>query len=106
MKPPSLRTTLTLSYAAILALLLAAVGLVYYRALARQLDADASADLDEITSGLHGYLRFDHGVPVLAYDRNDPEEASFVDRATRYYQIFDANTGQLLVQSPVNGSSS
>lgn len=100
MKPLSLRTTLTLSYAAILALLLAAVGVLYYRALARQLDADASADLDEITSGLHGYLRFDHGVPVLAYDQSDPEEVSFVDRATRYYQIFDANTGQLLVQSP------
>jgi heavy metal sensor kinase len=100
MKPLALRTKLTLSYTSILAALLVAVGFVYYHALARQLEADATADLLEITSGLHGYLRFDHGAPQLVYDRSDPDEASFVDRAARYFQIYDANTGLLLLQSP------
>ena len=100
MKPRTLRTTLTVSYAGVLALLLTALGLVYYRAFARQLDADATAELREITSGVHGYLRFPGGVPTLMYDRNDPEQVTFVQEATRYYQIYDASSGRLLVQSP------
>jgi len=99
-KPLTLRTTLSLSYAAILALLLAALGFGYYRLLARQLEIDAAADLDEVTSGLHGYLRFAGATPSLAYDRNDPEEVAFIEKATRYYQIYDANSGRLLLQSP------
>jgi heavy metal sensor kinase len=90
---------LTGFYAAILALLLTAVGVTYYQVLARQLDADATADLEEITTGLHGYLRFSDGNPSLAYDSGDPGEVAFVERATRYYQIYDGATGQLLVQS-------
>jgi heavy metal sensor kinase len=99
-KPLTLRTTLSLSYAAILALLLAALGFSYYRLLARQLELDAAADLDEVTSGLHGYLHFGSGMPSLVYDRNDPEEVAFIEKATRYYQIYDANSGLLLLQSP------
>src|SRR4030095_2862515 len=56
-RPLALRTQLTVFYTAILALLLSALGFTYYQVLARQLDADATADLEEITSGLHGYLR-------------------------------------------------
>lgn len=100
MKPLTLRTTLSLSYAAILALLLTALGLGYYRLLARQLELDAAADLEEVTSGLRGYLRFVGGAPSLTYDRNDPEVVAFIEKATRYYQIYDANTGRLLLQSP------
>jgi heavy metal sensor kinase len=99
-KPLALRTQLTLFYTAILALLLAALGLTYYQVLARQLDADATADLEEITSGLHGYLRFSDDGPYLAYDRTDPEQVAFVEGATRYYQVYDAVSGELLVQSP------
>ncbi len=100
MRPLALRTQLTLFYTAILALLLAALGLTYYQVLARQLDADATADLEEITSGLHGYLRFSDAGPYLAYDRTDPEQVAFVEGATRYYQVYEASTGELLVQSP------
>ena len=82
MKPRTLRTTLTVSYTGVLALLLTALGLVYYRAFARQLDLDATAELREITSGVHGYLRFPGGVPTLMYDRNDPEQVTFVQEAT------------------------
>ena len=99
-KPLTLRTTLSLIYAAIMALLLSGLGLGYYRLLARQLELDAATELDEVTSGLRGYLRFDGGLPSLVYDRNDPEEVAFIEKATRYYQIYDANSGRLLVQSP------
>jgi heavy metal sensor kinase len=96
----SVRTQLTLFYTSILALLLTALGVAFYQGLALQLDADATTDLVEVTSGLHGYLRFEHGMPVLAYDADDPPQVAFVQRATRYYQVYDANTGRLLVQSP------
>ena len=100
MKPFSLRTRLTLSFTAILATLLAALGVVYYRTLALQLDSEATASLGEITSAMHGYLRFDQDVPTLVYDRNDPAEAAFISQATRYYQIYDNVSGQLLAASP------
>jgi hypothetical protein len=65
-RPLTLRTALSLSYAAILALLLTGLGLGYYRLLARQLEIDAAADLEEVTSGLHGYLHFErHAVARL-----------------------------------------
>ena len=94
MTPLALRTKLTLSYTAILVVLLAALGLVYYRTLSAQLDADATAEVQEVTSGLHGYLQFEQGLPVLDYDRNDPDEVSFVDRVARYFQVYNAVTGQ------------
>jgi heavy metal sensor kinase len=99
-KPLTLRTTLTLAFTGVLALLLAAVGVIYYHALALQLDADATSEVAELTSAMHAFLRFDHGVPALAYDRNDPDEVAFVERAARYYQIFDAESGRLVLQAP------
>jgi heavy metal sensor kinase len=99
-KPRTLRTTLSLSYAGILACLLAALGFAYYYAFARQLDADANTELREMTRGVHGYLHFQHGVPSLTYDQNDPEQVAFVEEATRYYQVYDAKSGSLIAQSP------
>jgi heavy metal sensor kinase len=100
MKALALRTHLTLSYAAALAVLLGALGLACYHAFARQLDRDATRELTEITRGLHGYLRFSNGVPQLSYARQDPYQATFVQDATRYYQVYDGKTGRLLTQSP------
>src|SRR6476620_1815611 len=100
MTPLALRTKLTLFYSGILLVLLAALSLAYYPVLSRQLDADATAEVQEVASGLHGYLQFEGGLPVLDYDRNDPEEVSFVDRVARYFQVYNATTGELLLQSP------
>jgi heavy metal sensor kinase len=99
-KPWPLRATLTLSYAGVIALLLVASGLLYYHAFARQLDADATMELRDMTSGVRGYIRFEGGGPTLTYDRSDPDQATFVQEATRYYQVYDANSGRLVVQSP------
>lgn len=99
MKRLTLRTTLTLVYTGILALLLTALGVASYHVLALHLDLDATDDLRKMTGGIRGYLHFEHGLPVLRYDSNDPEEAEFIEEATRYYQVYDSNSGRLLVQS-------
>jgi heavy metal sensor kinase len=99
-KPLPLRASLTLRYTAMLALLLSALAVGYHRVLIAQLDAETTAVIADITRGLHGYLQFSGGQPRLAYDRDDPEAVTFIESATRYYQIFDADSGRLLVQSP------
>jgi heavy metal sensor kinase len=95
----SLRTRLTVFYTLVFGVLLGVLGTVSYRVLAEQLDSDATAGLLEMTSGLHGYLRFSGDKPEVVYDSSDPDEAAFVLRATRFYQIYDATTGVLLEQS-------
>lgn len=95
----TLRTRLTIIYAAIFGLLLAGLSFASYRVLARQLDDNATGRLIELTDGLHGYLRFEHGASTILSDRNDPDQAAFIQEATRYYQVFNANTGDLLMQS-------
>ncbi|MEO7189584.1 MAG: heavy metal sensor histidine kinase [Vicinamibacterales bacterium] len=99
MRPLTLRATLTLFYCGILGLLITALSFTYYHALAIQLDADATGDLAEVTSAIHGYLHFSDGMPALVYDTNDPDQVSFIDAASRYYQVYDAEDGRLLVQS-------
>jgi heavy metal sensor kinase len=99
MKPLSLRPTLALISAAVLSVTLAAEGFASHTALRRQLDASVTTDLEEKARGLHGYLRFDTGAPIVTFDHDDAEEAAFVADATRYYQVY-ADDGQLLAQSP------
>jgi heavy metal sensor kinase len=95
----ALRTRLTIVYSLVFGALLAALAVVSYRVLAEQLDSDATANLEELTNGLHGYLHFRDGTPEITYDTTDPEEAAFVQRATRFYQVYDATSGALLAQS-------
>jgi heavy metal sensor kinase len=95
----SVRSRLWLASSAVFGVLLSLVGAIAYRVFAHQLDADATSTLVEKTSGLHGYLRFQAGLPILAFNPNDPVQAAFVYEATRYYQVYDAISGTLLVQS-------
>jgi heavy metal sensor kinase len=95
----ALRSRLALVYTATFGLLLAAISFASYRVLAHQLDADADANLGELTSGLRGYLRFDGGTPTVSFDREDAVQAAFVDEATRYFQVFDGGSGQRLLRS-------
>ncbi|MBI2833660.1 MAG: heavy metal sensor histidine kinase [Acidobacteria bacterium] len=95
----AIRSRLALVYSTVFGLLLTATGFVSYRVLAHQLDADATATLTELSSGLHGYVHFEAGVPTVRFDSNDPDQAGFIHEATRFYQIFDANSGRLIVQS-------
>ena len=99
-KPLPLRNSLTLVYTGILAVLVTALAMSTHSMFVRQLDAAATTSLEEKARGLHGYLQFKDGMPVLEYDRTDAESAAFVDDATDYYQVYDGRTGRLLVQSP------
>ena len=95
----ALRTRLSVFYTIVFGVLLTAIAAVSYRALAQQLDSDATVSLIELTNGLHGYLHFERATPEVQYDASDPQETAFVQRATRFYQIYDGTTGALLVQS-------
>jgi heavy metal sensor kinase len=96
----TLRARLAVIATIVSGLLIGGLSIVSYNVLARWLDEDVSTRLKELTDGLHGYLRFDGGVPSVEYNTNDTDQASFVHEATRYYQIYDSATGDLLVQSP------
>lgn len=95
----ALRTRLTVFYTVVFGVLLTAIAAVAYRTLAQQLDSDATTSLTELTNGLHGYVQFQNGTPTIVYDETDPQESAFVQRATRFYQIYDGETGALLLQS-------
>ena len=95
----TLRARLAVIATTVSGLLLAGLSVVSYNVLARWLDDDVSMRLTELTEGLHGYLRFDGVRPRVDYNVNDTDQASFVAEATRYSQIYDAQSGRLLFQS-------
>ena len=94
-----LRSRLTLAYAMVFGLVLTALAVLSYRVLAAQLDADVTATLLDMTSGLHGYLRFDRGTVTVVVDESDASQVAFVQTATQYYQVFDARSGRRLLYS-------
>ena len=93
------RTRLVLFSTVTFAVLLTVMSAVSYSLLGRQLNLDATADLAELTTGLHGYLKIDAGTPAIVFDDKDADQVAFVQEATRYYQIYDGEDGRLLVQS-------
>jgi len=94
-----LRARLAVFSALVCGLLLSALSVVSYGVLGRLLDADVTVRLMELTDGLHGYLRFDSGVPAIEHDAADGDQAEFIQEATRYLRIFDAESGRLLFES-------
>jgi heavy metal sensor kinase len=99
MRPLALRTKLTLFYFITVSVLLTGFALIYYNVLSVGLDGDLTQEVIDRTEGLIGYLHFADGQPVLQYDANDPDEVTFINTATRYYQIYDIRTGKMLDQS-------
>jgi heavy metal sensor kinase len=95
-----LRVRLAAASMLVSGLLLGAVSIVSYSVLSRGLDADANTRLTELTEGLHGYLRFDGETPSIDLNPSDSDQVAFVQEATRYYQLYDAATGQMVFQSP------
>jgi heavy metal sensor kinase len=99
-KPLKLRTRLTVFYGAVFALLLASASTLFYRVLVYQTDKDLREELNERAAALRGYLHIEEGRATLVYDENDPEEAFFIGNATRYYQVYDVQSGEMVVRSP------
>jgi heavy metal sensor kinase len=99
MKAITLPTKLTLLYTAAFAVVLSALSLFFYNTLASRIDSDITEELESNATGLRGYLRFPNHVPTLVFDDRDPEQVNFVRTAGRYYELYDAATGELLLQS-------
>ena len=97
--PLRLRTKLALSYAVLFAILLTVAGVAVYRVMALGLTAAADDNLVDHCAGLWGYIRFHDGKPTLAHDPSNPQTVYFLSDATRYYQLYDADNGQLLLES-------
>ncbi len=95
-----LRTSLTIVYTSMLALFVTLLAVSYHYVMARQINRDAARNLEEKARGLHGYLRFRNGMPVLVYNHDDPAAAAFIDDATDFYQVYEGGDGRLLTQSP------
>jgi heavy metal sensor kinase len=94
-----LRARLAVSSALVCGLLLSILSVVSYSVLGRQLDADVTMRVMELTDGLHGYLRFDSDLPRVEHNTADGDQAAFVQEATRYLRIYDVGNGRLLFQS-------
>jgi heavy metal sensor kinase len=98
-KPLKLRTRLTLFYGAVFTLLLACASTLFYRVLVFQTDRELRDELNERAAALRGYLHIEAGQTTLIYDESDPEEAFFIGNATRYYQVYDIESGQMAARS-------
>jgi heavy metal sensor kinase len=96
----TLRARLAVIATTVSGVLLGGLSIVSYNVLARWLDDDVSTRVTEMAEGLHGYLRFEGDVPRVDYNANDTDQASFVHEATRYLQIYDAESGRQLFESP------
>lgn len=95
----TLRTRLAAIATIVFGVLLAVLSVASYQILSRNLEDDTSARLIQLSDGLHGFLRFDRTAVTLAFDATDNDAAAFVHEASRYYQVYDLATGQLLAQS-------
>jgi len=94
-----LRTKLALLYALLFVTLLGVCGLSVYRLMALRMTAAADDNLVDHLAGLWGYVKFREEEPVLEYDLNDSYQSYFVNEATRYYQLYDAASGSLILAS-------
>jgi heavy metal sensor kinase len=99
MPPLKLRTKLAASYAVLFVTLLGSSGLAVYELLAYRLRDAADDNLVDHVAGLWGYVEFHGDSPAIKFDPHNPYVAYFLREATRYYQIYDARDGKLLLQS-------
>jgi PAS domain S-box-containing protein len=90
-----LRFRLALSYVFFFTILLVMLGLVFRQTLSRTFEAEIANVLDEEWGAAKGYLRTGETGPDWFYDKNDPDEAFVVARATRVYMLADTQGHRL-----------
>ena len=95
----TLRARLAAISTIVFGLLLAALSVVSYKCWPGGSTPTSRSASPQLTDGLHGYLRFDGDTASVAFDASDNDQAAFVHEATRYYQVYDAGTGRLLIES-------
>src|ERR1041385_242119 len=95
-----LRFRLALSYFAVFAVLLIAVGFVFRQNLKTRLEEDDKAVLNDNWNEARGYLRISNYQPLWVYDHTDPDEAYEVERLRHVYLVTDSE-GNVLQNSTV-----
>ena len=100
MKRIGIRTRLSLIYTGLFAAELLIFGLVFYHARMQQLNRAVNNELEEVSAGLRGYFQFPNGTPRIIYDHNDLGQTDFIRAATRFFRVYDVNSGQLVIESP------
>lgn len=99
MKALSLRARVTLFHSAVLCVMLAVFGVLFYHALGLFVEQSLTSELSEQVTFLRNYMRVNGGQLQLVFDPNDREQAYHIYAATRYYQVFRLPSGELVVQS-------
>ncbi|HBY58454.1 MAG TPA: hypothetical protein DEH78_01445 [Solibacterales bacterium] len=85
----ALRFRLALTYVILFALALAVVGLLFRETLATTLFGHTRDLLEEDFLAVKSYLRIEQRLPVWYYDKDDPEEAYFVERLRNVFLLAD-----------------
>lgn len=93
------RTRLTLFYSAVLCVMLAGFDVLFYHALNIFMDRSLTKQLEDRVAFLHSRMQIENGNVQLAYNPADREDAYLVHVATRFYEVFELPSGNLLVQS-------
>jgi len=99
MRRMSLRTRLTLFYSAVLCVMLAVFGALFYHALGLFVEQSLTSELHDQVAFLRNYARVNNGQLQLVYDQADRQQAYLIHVATRYYQVFRLPAGDLIIQS-------
>jgi heavy metal sensor kinase len=93
------RSRLTLFYSAVLCLMLAGFGVLFYHALNIFMDRSLTNQLEDRVAFIHSRMQIQNGNVQLAANPADREDAYLVHVATRFYEVFELPSGDIVVQS-------
>ena len=93
------RTRLTLFYSAVLFFMLAIFGVLFYHALGLFMERSITAQLKDEVAFVHSHMQTENGTARLAFDPDNRQQAYLVHVATRFYEVFELPSGNLVVQS-------
>jgi signal transduction histidine kinase len=95
----SVRARLTLFYSAVLSVMLAGFGILFYHALGLFMERSITKNLEDQVAFLHSHMRTENGKVELVFNPDDRQAAYFVHVATRFYEVYALPSGRLVVQS-------
>jgi heavy metal sensor kinase len=87
----SLRFRLAFSFVIFFAIVLVGIGFVFRETLRQTLESHARDILNEEYVSIKGYLRIEHNTDVWYADKEDPEEAAFLQRLRRIILVTEAD---------------
>jgi heavy metal sensor kinase len=95
----SVRTHLTLFYSAVMSVMLAGFGILFYHALGLFMERSITKELEDQVAFLQSHMRVENGKVQVEFNPDNREEAYLVHVATRFYEVFELPSGKLVIQS-------